>query len=171
MFKARLCFYRQHSGGCGWQKSQAIPSDVHCYLSVMCHNLNFIPNPYPRAWSIHLICCGVESTFTGLGAMGEGVGKVKCVSVFGLIIDLTRIHWDIFVPIWSTFDHSHRQGATCYPLFTIFNPSKAMSLSFWVHLLLRSHNGTLNNSKANSFCDLVTFQLLARKEDIGHCSL
>lgn len=63
MFKARFCFYKQHSGGCGWQESQAIPSDVHCYLSVTCNNLNFIPNPYPRAWSIHLICCGAESTF------------------------------------------------------------------------------------------------------------
>ena len=82
MFKARFCFYMQCSGSCGWQESQAIPSDVHYYLSVMCNNLNFIPNPYPRAWSIHLICCGVEPTFTGLGAMGGGIGKVKCVSRF-----------------------------------------------------------------------------------------
>lgn len=84
MFKARFCFYKQHSGGCGWQESQAIPSDVHCYLSVTCNNLNFIPNPYPRAWSIHLFCCAAESTFAGLGAVGEGVGKVKCVSCFWL---------------------------------------------------------------------------------------
>ena len=35
-----------------------------------------------------------------------------------------------------------------------------------VPLPLPRHNGTLNNSKVNSFCDLVTFQVLARHRSV-----
>lgn len=88
--------------------------------------------------------------------------RVPCLATSSISLEFAEISLCPSGPPLIT--HIGRE-LLCHSLSTAVNPSEAMSLSSWVHLPLLSHTGTLNNSRANSFQDLVTFRVLTRKED------